>query len=142
VLLALGVIGALILGQSAVRHRHDGIGTHRYGLTVYRGIPVPFFDVMIFPDGHFRAVDKKHYFTPRDRIFIDKRHADIVLIGTGYRGLGGFGFPHQKGSRFLYNAQTQRGMQVIILNSNEACDLFNHLKEQGKRVLLILHSTC
>jgi len=37
---------------------------------------------------------------------------------------------------------TQRGMQVIILNSGEACDRYNALKGQGKRVLLILHSTC
>jgi hypothetical protein len=141
-LLALGVIAAVALGASYLRHRNDGIGRHQYGLTVCRGIPVPFFDVMIFPDGHFRPVDKKHYFNPRDRIFIDKRRADIVLIGSGYRGLGGMGFPHQKGSRFVFNAQTERGVQVIIEPSNEACEHYNRLKEQGKRVLLILHSTC
>jgi len=98
--------------------------------------------VLVFPDGHFRPVDKKHYFNLRDRIFIDKQRVDVVLIGTGYRGLGGMGFPHQKGSRFLYNAQTERGTQVIIENANEACAHYNRLKEQGKRVLLILHSTC
>jgi hypothetical protein len=141
-LLALGVIAAVALGQSYLRHRDDGIGRHQYGLTICQGIPIPYFDVLVFPDGHFRPVDKKHYFTPRDRIFIEKRHADIVLIGTGYRGLGGFGFPHQKGSRFVYNAQTERGMQVIIENSREACEHYSRLKEQGKRVLLILHSTC
>lgn len=142
VLLALGVIVAVALGASYLRHRDDGIGRHQYGLTVCQGIPVPFFDVLVFPDGRFRPVDKKHYFNPRDRIFIDKQRVDIVLIGTGYRGLGGMGFPHPKGSRFVYNAQTERGAQVIIENSNEACEHYNRLKEQGKRVLLILHSTC
>jgi hypothetical protein len=127
---------------SYLQHRGDGIGRHQYGLTVCQGIPVPFFDVLVFPDGRFRPVDKKHYFNPRDRIFIDKQRVDIVLIGNGYRGLGGMGFPHPKGSRFLYNAQTGRGTQVIIETSGEACAHYNHLKEQGKRVLLILHSTC
>jgi hypothetical protein len=141
-LLALGVAGAIALGVSHLRHRGDGIGPHRYGWTVCRGIPVPYFDVLVFPDGRFRPVDKKHYFTPRDRIFIDKQGADIVLIGSGYRGLGGLGFPHQKGSRFVYNAQTQRGMQVIIESAAEAIAHYNRLREQGKRVLLILHSTC
>lgn len=141
-LLALAVIGVAALGVSHLQHRGDGIGRYRYGLTVVQGIPVPYFDVLVFPDGRFRPVDKKHYFNVRDRIFIDKQRADIVLIGSGYRGLGGLGFPHQKGSRFVYNAQTRRGMQVIIEPAGEACEHYNRLKEQGKRVLLILHSTC
>lgn len=138
-LLLLAVIG---LGTSCVRHRRDGIVANRFGLTVYRGIPIPFFDVMVFPDGGFRLVDKKHFFNSRDRDFFNRKASDIILIGAGYRDEGGKGYPQSKGSRFLFSSATGRGVQVIILNSADACRRYNSLKQQGKNVLLILHTTC
>lgn len=66
-MLALAVISVLAGAIQIFRHRDDGIAAHRYGLTVYKGIPIPFFDVMLFPEGGFRLVDKKHYFNARDR---------------------------------------------------------------------------
>ena len=114
----------------------------RYGLTTYRGVPLPFFDLMIYPGGAFRPIDKKHYFNNRDRTFLDRKEADILLIGTGYRELGGQGFPHPKGSRFVYNPITTRGCQVILLGSADACVYYNRLRKAGKRVLFVLHTTC
>jgi hypothetical protein len=87
-------------------------------------------------------VDKKHYFKSRDQTYLKRRRPDILIIGTGYRGLGGQGFPHQRGSGFIYNPYTQRGTQVIILKSREACALYNQLKRDGKNVLFVLHTTC
>ncbi len=142
IMLVLAAVGGLGLGYSYVRHHDDGIVSDRFGLTVYRGIPLPFFDVMIRPDGSFRLVDKKHYFNNRDRVFFNRRGADILLIGSGYRGKGGKGFPHLEGSRFIYNPFAHEGLQVIILNSADACREFNRLRRTGKNVLFILHSTC
>jgi VanZ family protein len=142
VFLATAVIGVVTLGIQFARHRTDQIVSHRYGLTVYKGIPIPFFDVMVFPGGGFRLVDKKHYFNKRDREFLNRFKSDIILVGSGYQGEGGRGYPHQKGSGFVYNSVTGRGTQVIILNSREACELFTRLKEQGKNVLFVLHTTC
>jgi VanZ family protein len=142
ILLSAAVLGTLALGGSYLRHRHDNIVSHRYGWTSYRGIPIPFFDLMICPDGSFRLVDKKHFFNNRDRIFLNRQRPDILLIGSGYRGEGGKGFPQKSGGQFVFNPFTLRGTQVIILSSDEACRRYNHLRQQGKNVLFILHTTC
>ncbi len=142
VLVAAGAALVLSLGVSGVVHRHDQIGFHRYGMTIYKGIPVPFFDVMARPNGTFRPVDKKHQFNDRDRAYFFRARPDILLIGSGYREEGGKGFPLASGSQFLYNPVTGRGTQVIIVNTRDACSYFNELRRQGKNVLFILHSTC
>jgi hypothetical protein len=142
VFLAVTIVCAMALGAQFVRHRNEQIVSHRYGLTVYKGIPIPFFDVLVFPEGGFRIVDKKHYFNKRDRDFLNRFKADIIIIGAGYSGAGGRGYPHQKGSGFVFNTATGRGTQVLILNSHEACERFNQLKKQGKNVLFVLHATC
>jgi hypothetical protein len=141
-LIGAGVLGLVLPAGSVARYHDAGIVRSRYGLTVYRGVPIPFFDVMVYPDGGLRLIDKKHAFNTRDRTFIDKKKADIVVIGTGFSGLGGRGFPHLNGSRFLYNAFIHRGSQVIILRTPEACEYFNRAKKAGKHVLFIIHSTC
>jgi hypothetical protein len=124
-----------------VRHRSEHITHNQYGLTVYKGIPIPFFDVMFFSDGSFRLVDKKHFFTLRDRKFFFKQEPDILLIGSGSHGHGGIGLL-QTDEGFIYNTFTQRGTQVIILKTREACEFFNRLKREHKNVLFILHNTC
>ena len=138
-LLAVVLVGQ---GYSYVKHRSEGIVSNRYGLTVYRGIPIPFFDVLFFPDGAFRLVDKKHHFNYRDRTFLLKQKTDIVLIGSGRDGKGGGGFAEAGISQFTFNPFTQRGTQVIILRTPEACRVFNRLRREGKNVLFVLHNTC
>jgi VanZ family protein len=117
--------------------------THNsYGLTVYRGIPIPFFDIMIFPEGDFRLVDKKHFFNTRDRQTMLLREADIILIGTGSQDKGGKGFPRPDRHQFIFNPFTGQGTQVLILPNADACKVFNKLKKDGKNVLFVLHNTC
>lgn len=142
VLLALAALVLVPLGISRIAHGNDSITRHQYGLTVYRGVPVPFFDAMIFPNGHFRLVDKKHYFNPRDIRFLRTQRADIILIGTGERGLGGQGFIDPSPVQFVFNEFLNRPSQVILLPSGEACEVFNRLKREGKNVLFVLHNTC
>ncbi len=142
VLIGLAVIAIVAQAYSYFSHRGEGITYNRYGLTVYEGIPVPFFDLLVFPDGSFRPVDKKHYFNYRDRTFLLKQNADIILLGSGSEGMGGHGFPLDAPNQFIYNWVTQKATQVIILNTPEACRLFNRLKLEGKNVLLVLHNTC
>ena len=88
-LLVILFCGALAQTYSFFTYRAEGIVYNRYALTVYRGIPIPFFDVMIFPDGSFRLVDKKHYFPARGRAFLLRQKADIILIGSGAEGTCG-----------------------------------------------------
>ena len=139
----ISVLVALLIIQtySLVRYHSANIAYNSYGLTVYKGIPIPFFDVMIYPDGFFRLVDKKHYFYQRDKAFFLKQRTDIILIGSGKDGLGGKGFTREK-TMFMYNPNIRKGTQVIILRTGEACRLFNRLKQEGKNVLFVLHNTC
>lgn len=141
-LLTILVAGILIQSYFLAKHRDDYIVHNQYGLTVYKGIPIVFFDVMIFPDGTFRLVDKKHYFNSRDQAFFLKIHPDIIVIGSGSEGFGGRGFDKESVNQFIYNPYTHRGTQVIILKTPEACRLFNRLKREHKNVLFILHNTC
>jgi hypothetical protein len=141
-LLSLLIIAASIQTYSIIRHRNDGITYSRYGLTVYKGIPVPYFDIMIRNDGSFRLVDKKHSFNLRDRTFFLKERPDILIVSSGFLEKGGDGFATKAPSQFVFNSYTRRGTQVIILNTLDACATFNRLKQEHKNVLFILHSTC
>ncbi len=138
--LALALIG--LQSYFFIVHYSDGITYCDHGLTVYRGVPIPFFDLMIYPDGSFRPVDKKHGFNFRDQRLLLKQGADILLIGSGHNGEGGKGFPESNTSQFIYNAFTGRGIQVIIQQNEEACKTFNRLKKEQKHVVFVLHNTC
>lgn len=140
-LVVLFSIAILTQGFLFVRYRSQNIIKTQYGLTIYKGIPLPFFDFMIFPDGTFRPVDKKHYFNQRDREFFLKKKTDIILIGSGAYGMGGKGFPDSEHS-FVYNPFIKRGTQIIIMKNQDACQLFNKLKRENKNVLFIIHGTC
>jgi hypothetical protein len=139
---ALLFVAALSLAVSYTLHRHTNITYAAYGMTIYRGIPIPFFDALFYPDGGFRLADKKHHFRSHDIRFFLGRKPDILLVGSGWRGVGGKGFEVSEGVYFEYNEFTKRGTQVIILPTPEACKKYNELKNEGKKVLFILHSTC
>lgn len=136
------VFSLLILIQlgSFFKYRDQDIVHNLPGLTIYKGIPLPFFDVMIYPNGEFRLVDKKRAFNQTDRLFLLRQESDIVLIGSGPHGEGGEGFPKQADSQFLYNPISKRGTQVIVLKNKDACEVFNRLKQEKKNVLFILHN--
>ncbi len=138
--LAVALIG--LQSYFFILHHGDGITYCEHGLTVYRGIPLPFFDVMIYPDGSFRLVDRKQEFNFRDQRLLLQQGADILLIGCGHDGRGGKGFPESNTSQFIYNAFERRGIQVIIQQNEEACETFNRLKKEQKHVLFVLHNTC
>ncbi|MBD3236173.1 MAG: hypothetical protein GF330_05690 [Candidatus Eisenbacteria bacterium] len=140
-LLALLALLILVQGYFYVRHREDGIVHCEDGLVVYRGIPIPLFDVMIRADGSLRIVDRKKYFYARDRQFFIQQEPDILLMGSGMTGSGGRGFPHREVHQFNWNYETDRGMQVIILPNRPACVIFNRLMAEGKNVLFVLHNT-
>jgi len=137
------VLLALLLTGTQVylffTHRESNISYDSNRLVVYKGIPLPYFDLMIYPNGWFRAVDKKSTFSARDIQTIKTLVRDILIIGTGENLKTGIGFPRDDMSQFIYNQRTDRGLQVIIMNNRQACQKFNQLKDEGKQPLLILH---
>jgi len=139
---AVGALAIVALAISFVYYRDDGFVYHGHNLVVYNGIPVPFFDLLVSTDGLVRPVDKKHFFNMRDNQFFLLRDPDILLIGTGYSGVGGRGFKINYGSVFQYNHFKNKMMQVIIVDTKQACEMFNRLQREGKRVLCVIHTTC
>ena len=111
------------------------------GITIYKGIPLLFFDVMIYENNIFRFVDKKHTFNNRDINTICHHANDILLIGAGKYGEGGNGFPEKVMSQFIFNAVKKKPLQVIILDTPNACKKYNQLKKEGYNVLFIIHNT-
>ena len=110
------------------------------GITIYKGIPLPFFDTMINPNGTFRFVDKKLNFNFRDKLTLLNKGSDIIVFGTGNNQNLNIGFTKEKISHFIYNNKSEKLVQLIILDSKKACDKYNELKESGQSVLLILHN--
>ena len=139
-----GILIICIIAQSVLflKYNKKDIIYNSYGITVYKGIPLLFFDVMIKENGFFRFVDKKHDFNTRDLKTIYHYSTDILLIGSGDKGLGGNGFPEKQMTQFVFNAVKMRPLQVIILKTPDACKKYNQLKKEGYNVLFIIHNTC
>ena len=136
------IIYILIQGFFFIKYHNEGIIYNSYGITVYKGIPLLFFDIMIFEDGSFHFVDKKHDFNTRDKNTIFHYSNNILLIGSGEDGLGGHGFPEKMKPQFIFNIAKMKPLQVIILNTPEACKKYNQLIKEGYNVLFIIHNTC
>jgi hypothetical protein len=139
---ALFLLLIIGLGYRYVQHRDDFSVRNQGCFTIYRGIPIPFFDVLIFPDGRFRLVDKKRYFNSRDQRFFLGQRSDIIVVGSGRTGLGGKGFPETSMVQFVYNPFLGRATQVIILMTPDACRVFSRLKMEKRNVLLVIHNNC
>jgi len=139
IVFALGILG---IGGSFLAQADQLVSYNRFGFTFYKGIPIPVFDLIIYPDGYPRLVDKKHFFNNQDKKFLLSCQPNILLIGSGYSSNGGKGFPVDEGSAFVYNKFTGRGTQVIVLPTSLACKEFNRLKREGKNVLFVIHTSC
>ena len=136
------VVYLLVQGFFYFKYRNENIVHYSNGMTIYKGMPLPFFDVMIHENGLFRFVDKKHNFNKRDINTICHYAKDILLIGSGKYGKGGNGFPEKMMTQFIFNSVKMKPLQIIILKTPEACKKYNQLKKEGYNVLFIIHNTC
>jgi hypothetical protein len=110
------------------------------GLILYKGIPLPYFDFIVFSNSYCHFIDKKKYFRSTDKDFLLRKQPDIVLIGSGVDGSGGQGFDQGLGTHFVFNKYTAKGTQVIIIPTPIACEKYNHLKKIGKKVMMVVHN--
>lgn len=142
IFISIAIIIILLQGFFFIKYSNSNIVYDSKGLIVYKGIPIPYFDVMIFPNGTFRLVDKKIYFNNPDKYNTIYAHAkDILLIGSGKDGKGGRGFPVINEAQFVFNPISKQPLQVIILKTPEACEKFNQLKKKDYNVLYIIHNS-
>lgn len=113
------------------------IGVHFYGMTVYGGIPYPIVDLTILSDDTLRIRDGKRHWISLEEFekFIgsDPKHRpEVVVIGDGYS------------SRVKVDEQVYRypGIEVEVFSTPDAVERYNRFRATGRRIALILHSTC
>ena len=138
----MGAIAGLLITLQVIlflTKKGDTLHYNKEGLVVYRGLPLPYFDVMINPNGTFRFVDKKEHFNSRDKLTILKKNADIIIFGTGDKLKKEIGFNKNMSSFFTYNSENTNVSQVIVMNTRNACEKYNNLNKLGYKVLLIIH---
>lgn len=142
-IISVAALCLLLLSGSFLMHRNSYINYAKDGLIIYKGLPVVAWDLMIYPSGFPRLVDKKHFFNGQDKqFFLKQKDIDILLFGSGYEGNGAKGFKSDIGTFFIYNEHLNQATQVIILKTQDAVKVYNRLKKEGKRVLFVIHSNC
>jgi len=144
----LSIIVILVQGFLFIKYRKENILFNFYGLTIYKGIPILFFDALIYPNGFFSLVDKKHIFNETDKERLLNLKSDLIIIGSGSNGMGGKGLcsndksKHGKGECIL-NMNNEISTKIVILKTPEACNFFNRMKNQNdKKILFVIHNTC
>lgn len=105
----------------------------RFGVTVYGFLPVPAADLVIRADGLPWVRAKSHRVT-REEIRRWTEGADVsdVIVASGWSGM----------VRVDPEARAIPGLNVHVLRTPEAIGFYRLMRADGKRVILILHSTC
>jgi hypothetical protein len=104
----------------------------RFGFTVYGVIPVPTLDITVSPGGLLWFRDKSHFISAEEIEPLLSPDVEILVIGTGWHGA----------ARADPAIQEIEGIEVHVLQTPAAFELFNDLMLSGRRVALIAHSTC
>ena len=108
-------------------------------LTIYKGIPIPYFDILFYENGFFRFVDKKEQFLRIDWETLHSHASNILLMASGETGKGGKGMPKDEKMQFVVNTTKKNCIQLLTLSNKEAIIVFNELKKQKKKVVMVLH---
>ena len=117
----------LLLALSA---RWPGGITHAsFGFTVVGACPIPAFDVRIDGGGTPWFRSKSHRVTLEEAQAL-LEDADVLVIATGWEGV------------VQVDAEVLKDARVRTLRTGEAVELYNRLRSEGRRVAIILHSTC
>jgi hypothetical protein len=76
-----------------------------------------------------------HTVTEQDIMDLLEESPDIIIIGTGASGL-----VYVKNEAI--QKIEQKNIKLIIENTKKACEEYNNMKKEDKRVNALLHSTC
>ncbi|PLX03894.1 MAG: hypothetical protein C0595_05280 [Marinilabiliales bacterium] len=140
ILISLIFIFFFSLGFSIIKNFNKDITYSHGNILVYKGIPIVYFDVLIYPNGLFRLVDKKTTFNLRDQQTILAKSENIIIVSSGKNGEGAHGFTSRENVHFVFDKNKMKGIQIIPQKNEMAVSTFNRLKTEGKRPLLIYHN--
>jgi len=106
-------------------------GFCRFGLLVYSAIPFPAVDLVIHTNGLPSLRGSKAHFVGFSEIEgLLKEGPDVLIVGTGYDNL------------VQVEEEIAALPAVVILPTPQAIRRYNELRDEGKRVAAIIHSTC
>jgi len=104
----------------------------RFGLTVYGLVPVAIFDITVSPHRGLWFRDKSHFISIDEIRTLLTSDVDVLIIGIGW----------QNQVKVDPAIQSMKGVEIHILATPDAFDLFNKYRSEGRTVGLIAHSTC
>jgi hypothetical protein len=103
--------------------------------------PLGYRDAKLFPGGSrewdWRETGTQHVpgIQLADAIELIERGADVIVLSRGVDLV-------LQVPRSTIDALAGRGLEVHVLQSEEAVELYNRLAEAGARVAALIHSTC
>ncbi len=122
-LLCLVVLGSVAWGK---------VTYSRFGLTVIGALPIPVLDITVSSSGVLWFRDKNHQITLSEvRPLVDES-TEILIIGNGWHGAA-------KVEEAILDAF---GSRVHVLRTGEALRAYNSHRAAGRRVVLLVHTTC
>jgi hypothetical protein len=107
-----------------------GITHARFGLTVVGAMPLPLVDPVIHADGQLGFRDKTHSLLAAELEPLRASGAERIVIGTGWS------------EQVRVSEVVRQASDVEVLDTPGAILRHRELREQGVRVVLLLHSTC
>lgn len=131
-LVIVSLLAVLLLVPTLSMFYPGKVTYSRFGLTVYGVIPVPTLDITVSPGGFLWFRDKSHFISIEEVEPLLSPDVEILVIGTGWHGA----------VRVDPAVQEIEGIEVHILRTPAAFELFNEFVSSGRRVVLIAHSTC
>ena len=105
----------------------------RFGFTVYGAMPVPLLDLTINQHGILWFRPKTHQITRDELDAIAVPGVEIVIVGNGWDSIA-----QLTDEAKLLSAK----IDLRVMPTPAAFALYNKLKAQGRKVVLLAHSTC
>jgi VanZ family protein len=139
-LIAFCLIG---LSTSYLLNKDKGLISINNCIVNYKGIPIPYFDVLIKPNGFFRLVDKNQNICKGDLLKLYEYDADIMIfaLSEDYSGENKLIKVNAlSNAYFLYNPFSKKGVQVLVMNYSDAIETYNRLINNRKNVAMIIHN--
>ena len=108
-----------------------------FGDIVINGVSYDAKDLLVFYDGTIKEREKSHVVSKKEieEILRERKEIEEIIVALGFSSCVGVE-PEAK------SLAEERGVKVTELKTREACMEFEKRVSEGKRVALILHSTC
>jgi hypothetical protein len=105
----------------------------RFGFTIYGAIPVPVLDITVNRHGILWFRPKTHQITRQELDELVSPDVEIVVVGIGWDSI----------AQLTDDAKLiSTTIDLRVLPTPAAFALYNRLKAEGRKVVLLAHSTC